>query len=818
MPIDLILFVVESHIAAGGDENFERAEDVLRGWLVKFSEAPELEADVKASVQLLLAKNYFKAQRYDVARSEYTTVINRYAGTPQAIEAEFGVGECFMAQKVYDQAESIFTKLATSSERDVVVRAEFLRGVLANRRGDADEARDIFRKVLDMVPSVDLANQALFNLSEVYGAEQRYMDQLELLRTVGRLGRASKRWHNPGTALSIVVQDGDLGVSRGHARIPVRVVTLPGGDEETVYLYSGGAGKGLFRADLETRLGQVAKNDKVLQLTGNDVIRCDYPDEFKAEFRSVPLADAEIRIAANADFEAASGKIIDLDKETLSERLEREAREKAEADQRVSQDRPANQIKPGNSIYMRVKDADRDLSDEADSVIVKLVAGSGDQVQLTLKENGPHTGIFEGQATTGELPAGALASDTSIDHSPLMAIDRDPSSFWLSEPDGATPKWLAVDMKDLKVVDKVVVTTPNPTDHAPVQLDLQGSHDGRYWFRLASVPPVEAMEPLNFQPGPMSIHVYPGNFTNFSNWKQVVEMCKNRQETESSPVQTISWKRPEDADDAKSPYAAVWTGKLVAGKAGAARIRVQGQCTALAIDGVLELSPDKGDRTADVWLEAGSHDVVIFSATTQAQREIGATWSKEDYRNDQIVFAPFRAADFDLTRPDAEPAPPKAAPTVEATEGKWTFGIPATSLRHTRLFVREYRGEAVAINHVEVFGPESDAPYIPTKDDVLGLADNQILEIAAGDDIVASYTDEFTQSGAGKTQLLLQKLQATFFNGTVTPINYEFIRNQNGNVYEERKQVARVEPGERFIVEIVDYDHDTSAAPDLVNF
>ena len=110
-----------------------------------------------------------------------------------------------MAQKV-SQAAATFEKLASSQDRDVVIRAEFLRGVLANRRGDRDEARDIFRAVLDRVPNVELANQALFNLAEVYGAEDADIDQLELLRTVGRLGRVSKRSHTPGTALSIVVQ------------------------------------------------------------------------------------------------------------------------------------------------------------------------------------------------------------------------------------------------------------------------------------------------------------------------------------------------------------------------------------------------------------------------------------------------------------------------------------------------------------------------------------------------------------------------------------------------------------------------------------
>ena len=251
-----------------------------------------------------------------------------------------------MAQKVYYQAEKVFEKLAGSQDAEIIVRAEFLRGMLAHRRGDNDEARDIFRTVLERVPNIELANKALFNLSEVYGDEERYMDQLQLLMTVGRLGRVSKRLHAPGMPLSIVVQDSDLGISRGHNRIPVIVRTIPGGDEELVYLTSGGAGKGLFRTDIDTELGPVNKGDKVLQLTGNDVIRSDYPDEFKLEFKSVPLSDVEIRIASDARFEVASSKIIDEAEESFSDRLEREARERELGEARQSQQRPANQIKP----------------------------------------------------------------------------------------------------------------------------------------------------------------------------------------------------------------------------------------------------------------------------------------------------------------------------------------------------------------------------------------------------------------------------------------------------------------------------------------
>ena len=586
-PVDLIVFVCESHIAAGGDDNHNRVEDILRAWLIKNADPKEIDEIEKARIQLLLARNYFRAKRFDLARAEFTTLRNRYTKTPQAIEADFGIGETFMEQKVYDQAEQAFERLAGSRDREVVIRAEFLRGVLASRRGDRDEARAIFRAVLERVPNIELANQALFNLSEVYGAEQRYVDQLELLRTVGRLGRASKRYHTPGEPLSIVVQDSDLGVSRGHSRIPVRVTTEPGGDEETIYLLSGGAGKGLFRADLETRLGSATKNDRVLQLTGKDIIRVDYPPEFKKEFKDAPLPDTEIRIASDGKLEISSSKVIDEDEETFSKMLEREARGDAEIE-RKGVARPKDQVKPGNVIYIRVKDADRDHTDQPDKISVKLTASSGDQVTVVLTETGAHTGIFEGTAKTGELPVGALATNSAIDHSPLMAIDKDRKTTWLSEPDGATPKVLSIDMKNLKRTDRVTVWTPDPKQNAPIRMTLEGSDDGRLWFRLAATHPDPKIVPLAFEYGPMTARIYEGvNAVGFTTWDQVVALTKNSKPTTEGKAVDLFWTRQPD-DKAKRPTVVVWHGKVVQAKAGAARFTVTGETSALLIDGRLE--------------------------------------------------------------------------------------------------------------------------------------------------------------------------------------------------------------------------------------
>lgn len=969
VPVDLLVFVCENLMAAGGEENHNKVEDTLRSWIIKNSEAATVDDTLKAEIQFLLARNFFGSKRFDVARSEYTTVINRYPATEFAVEAEFGIGETFMAQKVYDQAAIVFEKLANSRDPEIIVRAEFLRGVLAHRRGDNEEARTIFRNVLERVPNVELANQALFNLSEVYGDEERYMDQLQLLMTVGRLGRVSKRQHAPGTSLSIVVQDSDLGISRGHNRVPVIVRTEPGGDEELIYLTSGGAGKGVFRADVDTKLGPVTKNDKVLQLTGKDVIRCDYPEQFKAEFKSVPLSDVEIRIASDAEFEIASSRIVDADQETFSERLEREAREREQSTTRQAEQRPKNQIKPGNAIYLRVKDGDRDMGDEPDVIVAKLVADSGDQVQVKLTETEPHSGVFEGTAKSGELPAGALASDTAIDHSPLMAIDKDPNTYWQSEPDGATPKTLTVDMKDLRTISRAKFFVPQSDGNKPVRAALKVSYDGEFWYQVASHPAIPLATPVSDNYGAMRYRMFAENAIGYTSWQQVLNLASGQPVAEGDVTDgQLVWDRPTDEESRQNFASMIWYGKFVQPRPGAVRFEVQGFCTALALNGRLETAVRQGNQSVDVWLEAGLHDLTIFAAAHPGTNLLTAMRVRADLNEQRVALSPFLKSDFDLTAAAARVADPsnaadatvKDAADTEPTDspentiklgletiqlqkksekfgkyeqnkveviGSWTdledlaawdvdavagiydvwinwahgggggsqftlqFGDhsilatvpntgnwqtlrmdllgtvivndagalklsikpteirggglmdlkaielrPATGsrtvisdnawefrfdpvdVRYTKFVINEYLGEAVAVNHVEVSGQDAANPYIPTEADVMALSENDVLEIAGGDVVTASYTDDVTQASAGGSRLLTGKLQATYFDAAVTPIAYDFVRERNGSVTTVRKRLKRVEPGDRLIVEIVDYDRDQTSAPDQVLF
>ena len=951
LPVDLIVFVCESLIGAGGDENSDYVEEVLRGWMVKHSESKEIDAADKAAIQLLLGRNYFRARRYDIARSEFLTVMNRYPDSVQAVEAEFGVGETFMEQKVFEQASQVFEKLAQSRDTATVVRAEFLRGLLSFRRGDRDEARQIFQGVLERVPNVQLANQTLYNLAEVYRVEERYIDQLTLLRTVGRLGKRSKRRHKPGTPLSIVVHDSDLGISRGHNKIPVLITTVPGGDRELIQLVGTGAGRGLFRFELETTLGEPTVNDKVLQLRGDDTIKCDYPDTFKTEFKNVPLSDVEIQMAANAEFEVASSQIEDALEATFSQQLEREANAQ-QRDQRVSQIRPATQIKPGNPIYLRIKDADRDLSAEPDTVVVRVATDSSDEVQVRATETGEHTGIFEASLDTAELPAGALGTDTAIGHSPLMAIDKDPQTFWQSQPDGVTPKHLTVDMKDLYPVSRARISTPNPEQQAPVRGELQGSYDGEFWFRLVAFPAAVDAPDVTPQYGAMTQRVFAGNYTGYTNWLQVVNLVRNTKPVETGEVEQLAWSKQVDDEGSASPFAVVWVGQLVQPDDGAIRIMVRGGTTAMVVDKRVEIPLGQGGRAVDLWLSKGPHELAIFAATAQAKQPLEAVRARAKLDSDEVKLAPFHTADFDLAQaaavaPIAATVPaatvleldvsaaklnkktetfavaevegftqiqnwstvediaswefeatspgvyevwvdyahpgnggryqvelggqaldvavgdtggwnkfkqisigailiespgrfslgvrpqeiaggslmnlrgislqPSNQPEVITLGNEWEFRFPQQELRYLRFVAHEYLGESVSINHIEIGEVKTGETYIPTEADLLALASNEVLEIAAGDTVTATYTDERTESISTGSRLLMRELMATYNNAEISPIAYDYNVAASGVTTTSRKELLRVDPGEEIVVEIVDYDRDVSAAQDKIH-
>lgn len=814
LPIELLLFAAETHIALGGEADHQRAEELLRGWLVKHGESDQVAVRDKARVQLLLAKNYLASQRYDVARSEYTTLINLYPDTAEVVDAKFGIGETYMAQGIEDQAEEIFTDLATSNEPRIVVRADFMRGLLAIRRDEPEEARSIFLGVLEKVPEIDLADSTLYHLAEVYGIEQRYLAQLETLRTVGRLGRESQRWLTPGKALAVVVQDPDLGISRGEMKLPVRVTTEPGGDIEDTHLVSGGAGRGIFLADIPSVLGPAEPGDGLLQVTGADLIRVDYPDEFKEQFKNQILEGTRIRIATDGFLDAASRELIDEEEETFTDNLRKQDDEE-EAAPTLSEQRPVTQVKPGNLIHVKVSDGDQDTTELPDEVAIKLATSSGDIVRVPVIERSAHGGVFTGSIRTGELPAGAQASDTALDHSPLMAIDQRRETSWRSEPDGKAPKSLSIDMKEPKPVEKLVLESPDADNEAPTELTVHGSQDGRFWFKLAEHPTIEA-SPLPAAEGQgMMMRVFKaptGAFDKGFQWADIAKVLQAVEPNEKAPAETLRWEPPAEGEEM---HLVVWSGPFVQPRSGAVRFAIDGQHTALMFNQRLELPVGEGGRTVDVHAEKGIHQLTIVSVVPCGEKPAVATRARENRRTATVTPSSFKPDDFDPTVAEGlEPVSGKVGGILVHDGTTWTLEMEPIELRHLQWEFAAFKGTGVAVNHLTVSG--GGKVHVPTEKDVLELAGNDTLELAPGDTITVSYLDEIGADGKNRNRLLSKNLTATYDDGRIVPVTYDFNRAGDGSVAKQRHELLRIEPGERIVAEVTDYDLDHSLERDDV--
>src|SRR5262249_34482155 len=154
-----------------------------------------------------------------------------------------------------------------------------------------------------------------------------------------------------------------------------------------------------------------------------------------------------------------------------------------------------------------------------------------------------------------------------------------------------------------------------------------------------------------------------------------------------------------------------------------------------------------------------------------------------------IQLGEFAASDFDTKLPEAATSGARKPSESTLTPGVWDFKFQPMQLRHVRLMVQEYRGDSVAINHIEVKNTADKKASIPTDADLHRLANNDILEIAPGDTITASYVDEVPEPLAGQSRLLTAQLTATYFNASIGAIAYDFVRREDGEVTATRKQL-----------------------------
>ena len=146
-----------------------------------------------------------------------------------------------------------------------------------------------------------------------------------------------------------------------------------------------------------------------------------------------------------------------------------------------------------------------------------------------------------------------------------------------------------------------------------------------------------------------------------------------------------------------------------------------------------------------------------------------------------------------------------------------TITLTNASGRYVRLFIEKFSGTAPRIAEIEVKDAAGNV-LLPTKTEGEQLA-GDALRLTPSDRITAVYEDETSMVSQGKPRSLSQSLQATYYNGKIDFIAYDFKAGAGQSVPETYvKQVRRVEPGQRVVVRVTDYDMDITDKRDKVKF
>ena len=750
----------------------------------------DLDPDVAGDVSLYKGDIYADMQNYQAARIEYEGLKNnkRYARTEAGGKARYRLIQLLILTKDYTTAESHLERLLDSDNLETQAEAHFLRARIAFEQNDyelaKEQLKDVFKRKHDHVEARLLEGELKLLLP-------RGLASTEVLIGNPRLRTVAV----PGRMLTLKLQDANLSVARGGAAVPVIVSTAPGGDIENVKLLPSSGEKNLFVGTIATALGKVEKGNLQLEVRGNDTISYVIEPEFqKANDLHYPPKTLEVKY--DARLVASAGEILgeeEAEKRALELRL---ARERGVVESRRFEGRSGTVVRPGSPIYVQVTDLDCDLTDAKDKVPVDLKTSSGDALKaFKLEETTPHSGSFRGAVPTGIPLPKATASDTQEGRDPSVMVNATKPDAWSSLADGAKPKWVEVDTMSSHLVKTIAIEMPEPKKVRQVALLGQ----------LADEPMLLAAHPKGYRGSGNGLkgEYYTGTSLNPNALKL----------TRVDPVINFDFsKKPPDRALGRENFSVRWTGQLEPRFSETYTLHTKSDDgVRVFIDGkkLIENWAVRGaaEDQATVDLKAGQkHDIVLeyFQGTGEAAMTL--SWSSKSQKREAIpasqLFPGVEAA---------EAATAKADVTPTDTGFSVTLTEPIRMRKLTWVF-DDFEGEAVTVKKITI-KDAADKVIVPGKEDFTTGTTNATLEVAPGDKIEVTYTDE--RRNTKDTPGLTAALNSSYYNGTILLAN-EVIEQRGEERWTDYQPAKRCRDGDQLMVIVTDYDEDLTDKRDTL--
>jgi len=786
-----------------------------------------------------------------------------YEGVPERHTATLRQIRLERMTKNFDAALNTVNELVMQRVPEMWAPARYAKAEVYYDMEDYDEVREIVDAILMRYPSHE---DAKILQGKVMVKAKDFMGGSEL--EIG--SSAAQKTISPGEMLKVTLNDPSLAVSGGGTDIEV-VVWTDSGDSELVLLSQFGDSKTKFRGKVQVELGRPDKNDKTLQVIGDDRIYYSYSERFRRsvggmeEWQGGPLtvvSDATLMASARRLLSLAEQKAEDarllaesikgkvkLDTLDTVERERIEAEIAAKAEDRLRSVR----VKPGNPIYIRVVDEDRSRTDGVDKVVVSVNSTSGDSVgQVVLKETGTHTGTFEATLPTTTAQAMVFASSTSAGLNPNMVISPTQHPAWRSAPGekkGAAA--LTVDLNDNVELGELTISAKEPGAKLR-KFVLRAGMNARDMTTVAAYPRNQIALAKPWHPSVVVMndtdHHHVRNDRSVHDIREIEEHVQRGwigQQWPQGIARNVAG--PSAAMDKSIPAPVKWMrqqrwgtshviyrfrgyfhepdevtrrfrlelGKYQIPKRTHPSVNHPAQYM-LAVDG-RPITKKGGALEGELRLRPGVHRFEIWA--TGWNTSIGFGRSVRLLANlddpDELThcpdsfFEPERFPEGVLPHRNAAAA---VTANGDATEFKVKFA-PGSRARLLHLSFVDHEGPVAALNSLKLARPDGGR-VLPVERDYAELNKNDTLEILTGDRVWIRYVDD--RCVTKSKQKHERQLQVAFSDGKVRFADIEPRPGRNGEMAPYNEQILRFRHGEKLSVVVDDPDMDVSDKPDTV--
>jgi TolA-binding protein len=770
-----------------------------------------VDDEVYAAMSIVKGDIYRDNQNFDAARIEYQALADNstYNVTRAGRQAQFRLIDLMIDTRSYHNAEDLLQKLMDN--RDLGIRAEAY--YLMARINFAQEVYDEAKKNLDTALLLKPGHpEALLLDGELRLFRQRGLAAVEI-----ELGEKQlKTVLVPGRPLRLTLPDRNLGVVRKGKKVPV-IVTTTGGDREELDLYPSTTSRTTFSANISTTMGTIEKGNRRLEIFGDDEVTYQIAPEFQDRLDlSYPAKTLEVK--AEGSLVSSAGIILtpeEIEKQRLEQRL---GGDQASG---TSDARSGNTVRPGSPVYVQVIDLDRNTSKVNDEVWVNLETSSGDKLRTRLLETEIFNGTFNGEIKTGIPFARADVSDAMEGNDPNVVICSTREGSWHSQPIPG-PKWLAVDSMTSHEMKEVSIKMPDGDQITRISLEAGLIGDTSI---VASIPEPPLRDGLFLQVKPSTGGRSIEEIRRFMGRAPSVfdEAAAALAETATEPAPDAP--KTVKLDTAAIPVSAVEieglhrlvsiraTGMLYLPFGGEYQFdfaeHLPGQDLFMLIDDtpvISRYSRHPNLPVHPVEIEAGVHRIEILAVTPKRAFETITPGVRREN------FAPLRDEWFTrgFNEELAEALKPNVRLERSADGFTATFREPVR-YRKLQWNFDEYGQRAVQVDSMRVVDVD-DKAVIPVEQDFTAGLQNEILEVAPGDEISVSYHDEKRLNQ--NEPILYSRLNAAYANGAIA-LSVEIADEETNEL--EYFNVRRCRIGDTLVVVVNDSDEDQTPGRDKIS-